>query len=144
MTSDRRKAARVAYRDGVLPPSAVVLPGREIVVVNLSSTGMLLEAGWHIRPGRLIEVRVVSGTSAMTVRGDVVRAYVSALDRQRGLRYRAALAFATPIIVPPVADLLEGYRRGAVADVAHPSATLPGLAGRRLSAARERETRRVR
>jgi hypothetical protein len=114
MTVERRRAPRVAYRGGVLPPSAEVLPGRSIVVVNLSPTGMLFETAWHIRPGRLVEVRLHFTTSTVVVRADVLRAYVSALDRRRGIRYRAALAFATPIRLPPPADLLDEYRSGEV------------------------------
>lgn len=110
MTPDRRRSGRIAYRDGVLPPAALVMPGRPVVVVNLSAGGLLLETGWHIRPGRLVEVRLQFLSSPLTVCADVLRAWVSALDRQRGLRYRAALAFTAPIAVPVPVDHLEGYR----------------------------------
>ena len=111
VSSDRRRAARVAYADGVLPPGAFVIPGRPVVVVNLSAVGMLLETDWHIRPGRLVEVRLHFPSSSLLVCADVLRAYVSTLDSRRGLRYRAALAFSVPIAVPREPDLLESCRR---------------------------------
>jgi len=111
VVSDRRRAPRLAYTEGVLPPAATIIPGHPVIVVNLSSVGMLLETDWHIRPGRLVEVRVQFPTSVLLVRADVLRAYVSALDQRRGLRYRAALAFSVPIGVPHEPDLLESCRR---------------------------------
>lgn len=100
----------MTYADGVLPPGAAVLPARPVIVVNLSAGGMLVETSWHIRPSRLVEVRLQFAATAITVRAEVLRAYVSALDRHRGIRYRAALAFSTPIAVPREADLLESCR----------------------------------
>jgi hypothetical protein len=111
VTSDRRRAPRVTYIDGILPPGATIIPGRPVIAVNLSSLGMLLETDWHIRPGRLVEVRLHFPSSSLLVRADVLRAYVSALDQRRGLRYRAALAFSVPIAVPHEPDLLESCRR---------------------------------
>ena len=110
MTPERRRSSRVAYRDGVLPPGALVLPGKPVVVVNLSASGALLETEWRIRPGRLVEVRLQFDSSSLTVRADVLRVWVSTLDRQRGLRYRAALAFSAPIAVPLPVDHLHTYR----------------------------------
>jgi hypothetical protein len=45
------------------------------------------------------------------VLAEVVRAHVSAIDRARGLRYRAAFDFATRIVVPSEPDLLQGALR---------------------------------
>jgi hypothetical protein len=108
---NRRRAPRVAYADGVLPPTAFVLPARPVVVVNLSPVGMLLEAAWHIRPSRLVEVRLHFASATVMVCADVLRAYVSTLDRHRGLRYRAALAFTTTIAMPREEDLLDAYKQ---------------------------------
>jgi hypothetical protein len=101
----------VTYADGVLPPTAAVLPARPVVVVNLSAVGMLIETAWHIRPSRLVEVRLQFTAATLTVCADVLRAYVSTLDRHRGIRYRAALAFTTKILVPRDADLLDACRQ---------------------------------
>lgn len=73
---------------------------------------MLVEAAWYIRPSRLVEVRVQFPTQTATVLAEVVRAYVSALDSSRGIRYRAALAFTSRIPVPHEPDLLQGALHG--------------------------------
>lgn len=109
--TDRRRAPRLAYADGVLPPGAVVVPGRPVIAVNLSALGMLVEAGWPIRPSRLVEVRLHFPGHVTTVLAEIVRAYVSALDVRQGIRYRAALSFSTRIAMPDEIDLLEGARR---------------------------------
>ena len=109
MIADERPASPTPTAS--LPPTAVVLPARPVVVVNLSPVGMLLEAAWHIRPSRLVEVRLHFASATVMVCADVLRAYVSTLDRHRGLRYRAALAFTTPIAMPREADLLETYKQ---------------------------------
>jgi hypothetical protein len=111
VSPDRRRAERVAYVSGLLPPTAAVAPGRSVVVVNLSRLGMLLETDWHIGPSRLVEVRLQFATATLGVCADVLRAYVSALDSRRGLRYRAALVFSVPIAMPREPDLLESYRQ---------------------------------
>jgi hypothetical protein len=109
--SERRRARRLAYADGWLPPRAVVVPGRKVIAVNLSEVGMLVEAAWYIRPSRLVEVRVHFPGRPTTVLAEIVRAYVSAIDRSRGVRYRAAFAFANRIVVPSEPDLLKGALR---------------------------------
>ena len=111
MSLERRRAPRVTYAAGVLPPTAAVLPARPVIVVNLSALGMLVETSWHIRPSCLVEVRLRFVASTLTVCADVLRAYVSALDRRRGIRYRAALAFSTRIVVPSEPGLLESCHR---------------------------------
>jgi hypothetical protein len=111
VTVERRRAPRLAYVSGILPPTASILPSGPIVVVNLSAVGMLVEAGWHVRPSRLVEARLRFGGTTVTVLAEIVRAYVSRIDARRGLRYRAALAFATRIAVPIERDLLESCRR---------------------------------
>ena len=110
MTPDRRRFPRIAYRGGVLPPTALVLPGRPVVIVSLSASGLLLETEWRIRPGRLVEVRLQFSAVTLIARADVLRAWVSALDKNIGIRYRAALAFTAPIAVPPPVDHIEAYR----------------------------------
>jgi hypothetical protein len=109
--TDRRRARRLAYADGWLPPRAAVVPGRRVIAVNLSEVGMLVEAAWYIRPSRLVEVRLHLAGRPTIVLAEVVRAYVSAIDRARGPRYRAAFDFATRIIVPSEPDLLQGALR---------------------------------
>jgi hypothetical protein len=66
--------------------------GREVIVLDVSSTGALVEGEARLLPGTHIEVHVVTPTGRRLVRSRVVRAWVSALSAA-GIRYRAGLAF---------------------------------------------------
>lgn len=66
--------------------------GRELLVVNVSSTGLLVEGRVRLLPGSSVDLHVVSGTGRELVRSQVVRSYVSQLFAD-SVRYRAALAF---------------------------------------------------
>jgi hypothetical protein len=109
MVTDRRRALRFDYRDGFLPPAARVRPGHDVIVVNLSSSGMLVEGTCRLHPGCLVESRLFFDRGPLQIDGEVVRAFVSAVDRV-GLRYRAGIAFALPIPVTAPPDLLVGYQ----------------------------------
>jgi hypothetical protein len=104
---ERRRSPRFCYSDGRLPPNAIVVPGQPVIAVNLSETGMLVEASWNIRPNRLVEVRLQFPGHAATVLAEIVRSYVTTLDRSRGIRYRAAVAFTSRIALPREADLFQ-------------------------------------
>jgi len=109
MTSERRTTRRVRFCGGVLPPAARVHPGREVIIVDLSSDGALVEGMWRLRPGARIELQLDSGVGRSTVRGRVERCYVASLSDPSGVRYRAALRFDAPVDFTPPADLLAGY-----------------------------------
>lgn len=108
---DRRRMARVEYRDGLLPPTVRVRPGRDVVVVNLSSMGLLVEGVWRLRPNSAVDLLIAFGPAPLGIRGRVLRCYVSAIDRLEGVRYRSAIALHTPIEIaaPPDLDDLAGW-----------------------------------
>jgi hypothetical protein len=109
MGSDRRGAARLPFRDGYLPPRARIRPGRDVIVVDLSGCGALVEGPWRFRPGGRYDLALTLAAEVTTVRARVTRCYVARLDRGAGVRYRAALAFDAPVEVPDVRGALEGY-----------------------------------
>jgi hypothetical protein len=104
---DRRLAPRVEYRDGVLPPSTRIRPGGEVVVVNLSGVGALVEGACRFQPGGLVDLRLVFDAKPIAARGRVLRSFVCRIDRVHGVRYRAAIALSTPIVVPDAPALRE-------------------------------------
>lgn len=110
MAGDRRRAARVSYRDGHLPPLARIRPGRPVVVVDLSSNGALVEGPWRFRPGSRVEFLVKPEAEPLHVAARVLRCFVARLGRYQAVRYRAALSFERPIVVPPRRELLDGYQ----------------------------------
>jgi hypothetical protein len=90
----------VAFRDGHLPPRARIHPGSEVIVVDLSSTGALVEGQSRFRPGGRCELALCFGAGNLTVRARVARCFVARLERAAPVRYRAAIAFETIVDVP--------------------------------------------
>lgn len=66
--------------------------GRELSVVNVSNTGVLVEGAARLLPGTHVDVHVVTREGRVLVRSRVTRAYVFALESDL-VRYRGALAF---------------------------------------------------
>jgi hypothetical protein len=109
MSRERRAAARVHFSGGVLPPAARIHPGREVIVVNLSCHGALVEGVWRLRPGARVELEMELSAQQAIVRGRIERCYVASLGHQSGIRYRAAIRFEAPVPFAPPGDLLDGY-----------------------------------
>lgn len=109
MSHERRRAPRVRFAGGVLPPPARLRHWADVTVVDLSSGGALIEGVFRVRPGARVELRIGVEAERISVQARVLRCFVSALDRQRGVRYRAALAFDVPVVVAPPVDLLAEY-----------------------------------
>lgn len=87
----RAVTRRVPFADE--PLSRVRLrTGRELLVVNVSNTGLLVEGTVRLLPGTHVDVHVVTPDGRVLVRSRIVRAYV--FDVQPDIvRYRGALAF---------------------------------------------------
>jgi hypothetical protein len=126
MVIDRRRALRFDFRDGVLPPAARVRPGHDVIIVNLSAGGMLVEGTCRLHPGCLVESRLFFDRGPLQIDGEVVRAFVSAVDKCT-VRYRAGIAFACAIPVMPPPDLLLGYQlpNGIPAGPPEPGSSYP-------------------
>jgi hypothetical protein len=109
MTGERRTAARVRFSGGVLPPAAWVHPGRDVIVVDLSRTGALVEGVWRFRPGARVDLQLELNAAGAAVRGRIERCYVTSLDHPSGVRYRAAIRFDASVAFAAPGDLLDGY-----------------------------------
>ena len=66
--------------------------GRELVVVNVSNTGLLVEGAVRLLPGTHVDVHIVTHDGRVLVRSRIIRAYVFELEADV-VRYRGALAF---------------------------------------------------
>ena len=110
MGGERRRATRVIFRDGHLPPAARVRPGSEVIVVDLSSTGALLEGHSRLRPGGRCELTLALASGDITVRARVARCFVARLERAAAVRYRTAVAFESLIDLSPRWQLVTGYQ----------------------------------
>jgi len=91
--TDRRRARRRPAAD--LPGVwAVRLPlGPEARVVDISSTGVLVETSSKITPGSTLDLQVLGQNINLRVSARMVRSEVASVDRL-GVKYRAAAAFS--------------------------------------------------
>jgi hypothetical protein len=87
---DRRQAPR--FRD--LPAARATLrPGCPVVLVDLSTTGALVQGERPLRPGGRVHLQVVTPRQTCSLAAVVVRCAVWAVDPDRGVIYRGALKF---------------------------------------------------
>ena len=87
--NERRRELRVSATG----MRARVRPGYRLAIVNLNSHGVLVDAGRPLRPGSYVEVDMETDATRGSVAARVMRCTVVALDPERGVTYRAALAF---------------------------------------------------
>jgi hypothetical protein len=71
-------------------------PGHPLVIVNVSVTGALVEAGCQLRPGARIDVHLEDDEGRRVVGAIVSRCAVAAIDPREGITYRAGLCFTEP------------------------------------------------
>lgn len=89
---DRRRAPR-ARRDQLPWLRIGRLPwGSEVDVVDVSSSGVLLETTTRMTPGALVDLEFLSNDLSTTVQSRIVRTEVAHVDRL-GVRYRNAATF---------------------------------------------------
>jgi len=89
---DRRHTGRRATFGEHGIEHARVRPGREVLVVNVSSGGVLVETPHRLLPGSLIELHLRTADRRVSVRGRVLRCAVARL-RADDLWYRGAIGF---------------------------------------------------
>jgi hypothetical protein len=109
MADERRRAPRVAFRNGIVPPRAHLRPGGEVVLVDLSGSGALVEGTFRFRPESRCELAVPLVGHDAALRARVVRSFVARLDRTGPVRYRAALIFEQRVQWPSSVGP-DGYR----------------------------------
>ena len=93
MRVDRRTAPRLpAAQAGV--EQIRFRGGRLARIVDLSATGVLIEADWRLLPGVRVDL-LVGDPVPQRATGRIVRCHVAFLSRER-VRYRGAVAFDEP------------------------------------------------
>jgi hypothetical protein len=109
MRDERRRGPRQTYADGRLPPSARVRPGDIVTLVNLSSSGALVESGLRFRWGTRCDFEWTIGDGVISVAARVIRCFVARLEAS-AVRYRTALRFDALVVQPAEQDLLAEYQ----------------------------------
>lgn len=86
---ERRHGLRLPPEMTRFAPLAILRPAREVVVIDLSSRGALIESPTRLPPGSITELHLFGGPRCV-LRGRLDRCRVSRLDP---LRYEAAILF---------------------------------------------------
>jgi hypothetical protein len=86
---DRRVAARVLPEQTRWQSLALLRPGQEVILVNVSAGGALVESPTRLTPSARTEIQLFGG-SRCSVPGRLERCRVSRLEP---LRYEAAIVF---------------------------------------------------
>jgi hypothetical protein len=89
VSSERRAADRLPPHHTPWRELALLRPGQEVVVINLSCGGALVESDGRMSPGARAELQLF-GDARRLVRGRVTRCHVMRLDP---IRYQGAIVF---------------------------------------------------
>lgn len=100
-TPDRRRAVRRGRAELSWLLDLRLRPGLDVVLVNLSAGGALVETPTRLRPGTRALLWVHAAAGSWTVSGLVARCWVAALEPERGVVYRGALVFDEAQDLPP-------------------------------------------
>jgi hypothetical protein len=94
LASPRHPASRVPEITGVrLTPS-----GGDATLVNISSSGVLVECGTKVMPKSPVTVSFKGTFTPAFVDGHVVRCSVARIDKESALRYHVGIAFNHTIL----------------------------------------------
>jgi PilZ domain len=96
---DRRRWPRKKPSECPWLIEARLRSGTEVRVVDISNGGVLVETASQIVPGAPVEIFLVAADQRWLVKGRIVRCRVSAIVPERGVRYRAAVAFNEPVSI---------------------------------------------
>lgn len=95
---ENRKTDR---RDASLVPTITAVRlsphGAEAKLLNISTTGVLVECATRLQPGSSVTVIFEGGFSPSSVDSRVARSAVVAVNKGGGMRYQIGLAFKQPI-----------------------------------------------
>ena len=98
LKANRRAEPRYAAAD--LPAiTTVMLSGEVVTLVNISSSGVLVESSTRFKPSERVRLGI-TGLEPNQVGGVIVRCMVSAISTGGKLRYESAIAFTQPVNIP--------------------------------------------
>ena len=99
-TPERRQTPRLTTTECEWLTVVRLLPGREARVVNLSSTGALVETPARLLPGTGVSLLLGAPDWRQVIDALIVRCAVCALIPEDGARYRAGLLFRCEVAFP--------------------------------------------
>ena len=90
--ADRRSSPRLSPQQTSYSPSAILRPGQDVTLVNLSTGGALVRSSGRMTPGVRAELQLV-GPSRAIVSGRIDRCSVINVNP---LKFEAAIVFDAP------------------------------------------------
>ena len=90
---ERRAARRWTPQELPWPVGCRITPGHDVLIVNLSAVGVLVEVVAPLPPGRLVTLSLIRPSRRVALEGHVVRSFVSAVGGPDGASFRAGIAF---------------------------------------------------
>ena len=97
---ERRGTGRVEPDGTPWPALALLRPGQEVVLINVSRGGALVQSHARMMPGSRTELQLF-GACRRQLRGRIARCWVTQLDP---LRYQGAIVFDEPLDCGPARD----------------------------------------
>jgi len=93
-TPERRRECRCQSGGTRWRSLAILRPGQQVTLLNISSQGALVESASRLRPGARTEMQLAGPDTRVSVAGRLGRCYVAALEP---IRYRGVLLFDTRV-----------------------------------------------
>jgi hypothetical protein len=90
---ERRAARRWTPQELPWPVAGRITPGHDVLIVDLSAVGVLVEVEAPLAPGKLVAVHLIRPSRRVALDGRVVRSFVSAVEGLEGPSFRAGIAF---------------------------------------------------
>jgi hypothetical protein len=90
--TDRRADTRFG-QPVIAGTHAILRPGYSVSLVDLSTSGALIQGPRPLRPGARIHLQLVIGARRLGIAAHVLRCAVASLDSSQGVQYRGALKF---------------------------------------------------
>lgn len=109
VSKDRRALPRRTSDEIPWLFEAKLRPGLDVAVIDLSRSGALVETHRRLMPGARVVLQLLGPQVGLVVPATVLRCYVSAVFRDRGVRYRGALAFDKTLDANREGDARTGY-----------------------------------
>jgi hypothetical protein len=90
---ERRAARRWTPQELPWPVACRITPGHEVLIVNLSAVGILVEAETPLPPGLDLALHLIRPSRRVSLSGRVVRSFVSGVTARDGPSFRAGIVF---------------------------------------------------
>jgi len=125
--SDRRRSPRRTPASDEPLSQVRLRAGRQLQVINVSDSGLLVEGGMRLLPGTHVDVHLITAEGRLLMRSRVVRAFVCRVCRDR-IEYRGAIVFERSVATAAVGYPIPGASEPSNASSGKPYPEQPATA----------------